>query len=296
MSGKPPSLQVYGAGRTGLAVARLARARGVPLAGIWNRSPLSADRAALAEGLEVAVGGPPPAEAAAIWLLAVADDAVGEVAEQLAEAAAAPGAPRPHAAAHCAGALTAEALAPLAGLGIPCGAWHPAMAFRGAPDDAEALAVAWVAVEGPEEARATLEDLAAALGLGSVPVAAAKKPRYHAALVLASNGRVALDAAARRLLDEAGIAPGVAGTLLAPLVERTEANLRESPLAALTGPVARGDARTVRVQVEALADRPNLMALYRAVGAVLLDLVPSADRTSGHAAVARLVGRSDLAE
>ncbi|HUP19957.1 MAG TPA: DUF2520 domain-containing protein, partial [Gemmatimonadota bacterium] len=185
--------------------------------------------------------------------------------------------------------LSAAALAPLAELGIPCGGWHPVMTFRGGPEDARGLSEAWVAVEGEGPAAEELDALAETLGLRSVRVAADRKARYHAALVLASNGRVALDAVARRLLEEAGIDAGTAGELLAPLVARTDANLRGGPGRALTGPVARGDARTVRAQVAALADRPALLALYRAIGTALLDLVPLDARTEGHAEVARLI-------
>ena len=282
-----PAVFLYGAGRVARAVAALAAERGVPVAGAWSRSGTGAGGGM--PGVELASGPDPPAGAADVWLLAVADDGVEDVAARLAVAAGTAGAPRPLVAAHCAGGLSAAALAPLAGLGIPCGGWHPAMTFRGGPDDARGLAEAWVAVEGEGPGAAELEALAGALGLPTVRVAADRKSRYHAALVLASNGRVALDAAARRLLEEAGIDAGTAGELLAPLVSRTDANLRDGPARALTGPVARGDAHTVRAQVAALADRPVLLALYRAVGAALLDLVPPDARTEGHAEVARLI-------
>lgn len=289
MTEAAPSVFIYGAGRVATAVTRLAAERGVRVVGAWSRGGSSAGR--WTPGVELAAGPEPPPTAADVWLLAVSDDAVEPVATLLAAAVrAADGAPRPRVAAHCAGGLPAAALAPLAALGIPCGGWHPAMTFRGGPDDAGGLSEAWVAVEGEGPAGRALEALARALGLPSVRVAADRKARYHAALVLASNGRVALDAAARRLLEEAGIEAETAGELLAPLVARTDANLAGGgPGEALTGPVARGDARTVRVQVEALADRPALLALYRAIGAVLLELVPPGARTEGHAEVARLV-------
>lgn len=284
-----PALRVYGAGRVGLAVARLARRRGVEVGGVWNPRPLSPARAALAEGLALEVEPDPRPGPAAAWLIAVPDDAIEDVAGRLAAALTREG-PRPRVAAHCAGGRTVDALEALAAAGVPCGGWHPAMTFRGAADDADALARARVAVEGEGEVRRALESLAGALGLVPVPVARDRKPRYHAALVLAANGRVALDHAARSLLAEAGLDPGTAGALLTPLVERTEANLREAPDHALTGPVARGDARTVRAQVEALADRPGLARLYRALGEIQLGMVPGDAWGAGHDEVARLIG------
>jgi predicted short-subunit dehydrogenase-like oxidoreductase (DUF2520 family) len=165
------------------------------------------------------------------------------------------------------------------------------MTFRGAAGDADALARAVVAIEGEPRAVALLERQADRLGVARVAVAAGDKPRYHTALVLASNGRMALDAAAVRLLQETGLDEAQALDLLRPLTARTEENLRAAtPAHAHTGPVARGDARTVRSQLDALADRPPLLALYRALGTFLLDLVPARVRGPGHREVARLLG------
>ena len=287
MSDASPAIHVYGAGRVGLAILQLARGRGVPLTGAWNPRELRPERRALLPEVPLTISPEPPAVAADLWLIAVPDDAIADVAERLARA---PG-PRPTGAAHCAGAIPAALLAPLAGQGVACGSFHPAMTFRGSEGDAEALAGAVVAVEGEPRAVELLERLADRLGVARVAVAAENKARYHTALVLASNGRMALDAAAVRLLHEAGLNEAEALALLRPLTARTEENLRAAtPAHAHTGPVARGDARTVRSQLDALADRPRLLALYRALGTFLLDLVPAGVRGPGHKEVARLLG------
>jgi predicted short-subunit dehydrogenase-like oxidoreductase (DUF2520 family) len=282
-----PSMHVYGTGRVGLAILKLARDRGITLTGAWNPREVRAERRDLVPGIPIEVTSEPPAVEADLWLIAVPDDAIADVAERLARA---PG-PRPAAVAHCAGAIPAALLRPLGAQGVACGSFHPAMTFRGAEGDAEALAGAVVAIEGEPRAVELLERLADRLGVARVAVAAGSKARYHTALVLASNGRMALDAAAVRLLQEAGLDEAEALGLLRPLTARTEENLRAAtPAHALTGPVARGDARTVRSQLDALADRPRLLALYRALGTFLLDLVPTGVRGDGHREVARLLG------
>jgi predicted short-subunit dehydrogenase-like oxidoreductase (DUF2520 family) len=287
-----PSLHVYGTGRVGLAILGLAHDRGVTLAGAWNPREIRGERRRLVPGIPIAAGADPPAVAADLWLIAVPDDAIADVAERLARASG----PRPVAVAHCAGAIPASLLEPLARQGVACGSFHPAMTFRGAEGDAEALAGAVIAIEGEPRAVRLLEQLADRLGVRRVAVAAGSKPRYHTALVLASNGRMALDAAAVRLLGEAGLDESEALNLLRPLIARTEENLRAAtPAHALTGPVARGDARTVRSQLEALADHPRLLALYRALGTFLLDLVPRDVRGAGHREVARLLADDHLA-
>jgi predicted short-subunit dehydrogenase-like oxidoreductase (DUF2520 family) len=287
-----PRVQIFGAGRAGLAVARRARDQGV-LAGAWNRSPLEGARAELARNLPIVVSADPGDAAdsgADLWLVAVADDAVPEIAAELAEALA-KGAPRPRAAAHCAGARSAGDLAPLRRAGVPAGSWHPAMTFRGTDSDAAALADAWVAIEGDDAALDVLRSFSDALGLASHVVAEERKPHYHTALVIAANGRVALDAAAEQLLVDVGLDTASARRVLAPLVARVEENLRAAgPCGALTGPVVRGDAATVRAQLEALADRPLIRRLYGALTAALLPLVSRGERGTGHHAIADLVG------
>ena len=296
MTAASPSLQIYGAGRVGLAIANLARDRGLPVAGLWNPRPLRPERARLAEGFVLVVDPPPRPAEADIWLIAVPDDAIAATGERLAASLANGDGPRPHCAEHCAGAHAADVLTPLSRIGVPCGSWHPAMTFRGAPDDAEALSRAVIAVEGESGAVQLLTSLTDALGLARIAVAADRKADYHAALVLAANGRVALDAAAARLLREAGLDEETARSVLGPLVERVEENLRSAfPQEALTGPVARGDVGTVRRQIAALADRPELLRLYRSMGEVIMEAVPVGLRGPGHHEVMQMMREGDEA-
>ena len=178
--------------------------------------------------------------------------------------------------------------------GIACGSWHPAMTFRGVDSDAEALAGACAAIEGDADACTLLAAFSEALGVAWHALAAGYKAGYHSALVLASNGRVVLDGAAHRLLADAALDAATARRVLAPLVARTEENLRASgPAEALTGPVARGDAETVRAILESLRDQPDVERLYRALAAVALSLVPRDARGEGHRALAALIGAEE---
>jgi predicted short-subunit dehydrogenase-like oxidoreductase (DUF2520 family) len=62
--------------------------------------------------------------------------------------------------------------------------------------------------------------------------------------------------------------------VLRPLIDGTLANVaRIGPPAALTGPVARGDAETVARHLEAIGARdPESLALYRALGIATVDV------------------------
>jgi predicted short-subunit dehydrogenase-like oxidoreductase (DUF2520 family) len=102
----------------------------------------------------------------------------------------------------------------------------------------------------------------------------AAKPAYHAGAVIASNYVVVLAAMAARIAGTAGIAAEDAAALYLPLMQGTVANLAMGPAAALTGPIRRGDAATVRAHLAALA--PGDRELYRELGRAALRLAREA--------------------
>ncbi|MFW6062460.1 MAG: DUF2520 domain-containing protein, partial [Planctomycetota bacterium] len=91
---------------------------------------------------------------------------------------------------------------------------------------------------------------------------------YHAAAVVACNYLSGLMDAALALAGQAGIDRRTAWPALEPLVRATMENIAaEGPAAALTGPIARGDAATVQRHLDALAGGDDdLLELYRAAG------------------------------
>ena len=86
---------------------------------------------------------------------------------------------------------------------------------------------------------------------------------------MAANFLVALEAAASKLTATAG----VTREQLAPLVLATARQWAElGPERALTGPIARGDAATVRKHLDALASEPATRALYAALSLAAVEL------------------------
>jgi predicted short-subunit dehydrogenase-like oxidoreductase (DUF2520 family) len=105
--------------------------------------------------------------------------------------------------------------------------------------------------------------------------------RYHAAAAMASNYVVALIDAAAALLGRAGIAESDALAAIVPLVQGSVADVAaRGTAAALTGPIRRGDRGTVERHLAALADSPDLDALYRVLGRRTLDLARRAHALS----------------
>jgi predicted short-subunit dehydrogenase-like oxidoreductase (DUF2520 family) len=160
---------------------------------------------------------------------------------------------------HTSGATPLAALDPA---GAAAFGLHPLQTIAGAEAD---LRGCGCAVAGTTPAALDLaRSLAADLGMHPVEIADEDRAAYHAAASIASNFLLTLEAAAESVAAGAGVAPAEARRLLGPLVRTTVDNwLRLGPERALTGPVARGDERTVAAQRAAVADvAPDLVPLF----------------------------------
>lgn len=266
----PEPIAIAGAGRMGQALGRLLRERGESIAAIASRTP---ERAAVAAAFVGGAAKPAtyaelPQYAARI-LIAVPDDAIGDVARLLAAAGMHRGI-----ALHSSGAQGPEALAALAAAGVACGALHPLQTVANPAEGVRVLPGVAFAIDGAPEAAAWAAQLVALLDGLPLNVAAAARPLYHAAAVMAGNYVTALISAAVMLMKEAGVDEAAARLALAPLARTSVENaFRLGPAEALTGPIARGDADTVRRHLAALAKAPPAVrSLYRSAGLATLEL------------------------
>lgn len=219
---------IVGNGRLGNALAGALRAAGVQVTGPLSRGE------AMRRG-----------EADAV-LLCVPDGEIG---------AAAGAVPDGLAVGHCSGATGLDVLA-----GRDAFSLHPLMTVT-ADAAATTFAGAGAAVAGSTPPMLELaRGLAQRLGMHPIEIAPGDRTAYHAAASIASNFLVTLEAAAERLAATVGMERED----LLPLIRATVENWsRLGSERALTGPVARGDARTVAAQRQAIAERaPDLLALF----------------------------------
>jgi predicted short-subunit dehydrogenase-like oxidoreductase (DUF2520 family) len=256
-----PRVGIIGAGRAGLGLALALKKARVVVVGVHSRreKPVPAGVTLTAGPMAPWIG------AADVVVLAVGDEALGPLVAGLAGAGALRSG---QAVLHLSGARTSEALAPLAALGVVVGSMHPLMTVSAEPERAaKHFRGATFAVEGDFEAVRVADGLVRALGGVPVMIAPEAKALYHAGAVFAANYLVTALATAERLLEQAGLPRGTAREALAPLARATLENVAAlGPEAALTGPVARGDAETVRRHRAALGaeDRRLYDALARA--------------------------------
>ncbi len=277
-----PDIAIVGAGVVGTAIGVLAARAGYPVVALASRTRASAVRAAERIGPDVAVRDPVEAAGAGqLVLLTVPDDAIEPLAAELARARAL----RPGAVvAHCSGALGSEVLA---GLAEACDAsaasLHPLQTFPTVEAALESLVGCYAFCEGEPEALDTMLALARAIGCVAMRITPQRKALYHASACMASNYLATLQEAAIAAAVLAGIGRQPARQALAPLVAATAKNISAlGPGAALTGPIARGDVRTVQRHVEALRIADDRLAdLYCHLGRRTVDLAEDAGRLDG---------------
>jgi len=253
-------LSIIGAGRTGRTLGLLARRAG------YTIGPVVCRRAAHAREAAAFIGaGRPGTElrGAELTLIAVPDGEIGGIVRSLKL-------PRGGVAAHTCGSLGAEVLRPLK----PAGALHPLRSFADPARAAESFPGTACAIDGDPAAVGVLEEFVRAIGGEPLRLRSGRKALYHAGAVFASNYLVAILEAALRLFEEAGIPRRDAAGPLARLAEGTLANVASLGIpAALSGPIERGDADTVRRHVEALTKcAADLYGPYASLGGLTIDV------------------------
>lgn len=179
---------------------------------------------------------------------------------------------------HTSGANGIAILEPLTQQGCIPLAIHPAMTFTGSDEDIARLPDTCFGVTAADEVGYAIGQ-SLVLEMGGEPFSVREDARvlYHAALAHASNHLVTVLADAlealrvalkgdellgqQRVDDQPG---GIAERIVGPLARAALENTLQRGQAALTGPVARGDAAAVAGHLRALGDAdPQLAQAYR---------------------------------
>lgn len=273
---------VVGAGRVGAVLASALRGVGHAVVGASGVSAQTLERIdTMLPGVPV-LEVPEVVRRAELVLLTVPDDVLPGLVQGLADAGVwQPG----QLVVHTAGRYGVDVLAPARAAGAIPLAVHPAMTFTGTSLDLARLEGTTFAVTAAAPVLPIAQALVVELGGEPAVVAEDARPLYHAALAHGANHLVVLVAQAAQALAAAGLEqPGRAlGPLLAAALDGglRHADAAEggtSAIAALTGPVARGDVGTVRAHLR------ELDAFAAGSGAVD---VPESYRTLARAATVR---------
>ena len=259
---------IVGAGSVARALGAALSDAGYAVVALAGRDPAHAAEAAAYIGSDVQVMS--CGEVANVVdrvIVAVSDDAIGEVAEALAPTMRG-------VVLHTSGASGLAPCQALRSAGVPCGVLHPLQSVLPvARDERPFEGVAFGVVgDGPavEWASVVVDSLDGyVLSLEEEGLAS-----YHAGAVLASNALVAVLDASLVLLARAGLDRETSQRALGPISRASIENVvRRGPEAALTGPVVRGDVATVATHLHALTRvSPSVADLYRSTARHMLAL------------------------
>lgn len=243
-------ISIIGAGRVGQTLGRLAREAGYEIGDVLCRTR----RSALAATRFIGAGSPQAARgarlsAADLVLISTPDDRIEEAADLVrSNIESLKGA----SALHTSGSLSSEALAPLYGVSV--GSCHPLQTFESPVRALDLVSRSYFCIEGEPRAVRSARRLVRSFGSPHFEIPTGMKGLYHAAAVMASAGLVSLLSISLEMLARCGLDDARSRRVLMPLVEGTVANVRAvGPARAVTGPVRRGDMKTIRRNMESLA-------------------------------------------
>jgi predicted short-subunit dehydrogenase-like oxidoreductase (DUF2520 family) len=259
---------IIGAGRVGCSIGKyLVEAdTGVTLTGYFSREFHHAKEAADFTGTTAYKKPEEIIKASDTLFLTVADDAIKEVWDYIARQNL-----TEKLICHFSGSLSSDVFSGVEQTGASVGSIHPMYAFSDRFHSYEKLHTALFTMEGDDLFLKVMVPIFEGLGNTVITIKKEDKLRYHAAASLASNHMLGLLSMSIHMLTEAGFSKEAAYALLKPLMTN---NLNkafcEGAASALTGPIERGDAGTVKKHLEVL--KPEEKSVYQSLGRQVLAL------------------------
>ncbi len=282
----PMSVVIIGAGKVGAALAREIKKRGGSI-------KLYSARKFMTEG-NPSHAAPKTRLICDLLILAVRDRELGPLAEQI---AANKSVTKKTACVHVAGALTAEAIAPLRAVSAGVAQMHPMISFASTRKPPR-LDGGHVHVRGDKVAEARAKKFARALGMTPRTFENLDTVGYHAAAGLVANGAAALAAVGARVLEKAGVPAKIAPLMLGPLLASVADNVAALGFPnALTGPIRRGDPNAVAKHLALLEQRlPDAVPLFVAAGLAQVPLARALGEAppEGFDAIEKLLSKPPL--
>lgn len=263
---------MIGAGKVGCSMGKYMKECGLPVAGYISRHRESSEQAGTFTETKVFENLNDLVHACGILCLAVPDDEIGNVWEELCRIAKKSSAMRPLAdkvVCHFSGSLSSAVFSGIEDTGAVGCSIHPMYAFSDKFTSYRQLNTVIFTIEGQEKATAVMEGLFARTGNRVLKISPEKKALYHCSASLVSNFMTGLFQMGMDLLGECGIPEETGRELLAPLVlPNMESAVRDGAAKALTGPIERGDIHTVESHLAAL--REEDAEIYRLLGKKVL--------------------------
>jgi len=263
---------IVGAGKVGTAVGSLLYKKGHRLVAAVATGESSLNKAApFLPGAQLLKDGAGAASEADVILITTKDGQIKLACDYLAERNAI----KPsHTVIHMSGAASLELLSSARAAGAKIASLHPIQSFANIELAIERLPGSYFGLTAEGAARDVALEIARDLDGKVVEIADDDKPLYHAAACVASNYLVTLLHLAEEIYGAAGFKGDIAVEAMMPLVKGTLSNIESvGTIAALTGPIARGDVKIIEQHLERLSGMgQDTVNIYKALGIRTVDV------------------------
>jgi predicted short-subunit dehydrogenase-like oxidoreductase (DUF2520 family) len=265
------TVAILGLGKVGIAVGFLLRKAGYRIVTVASRSNASLNQGIVYTGGKPYLNFTTAALAANCIIITTSDDAIAHVCKKISsEKGISPGDKVIHMSG--AGGLDLLESAQDAGARVAC--IHPLQSFADVDGAIRSIPGSTFGITSSDEIREWSVQMVR--DLGGVPffIADPDKPLYHAAACIASNYLTSLIYMVEEIYQSIGLSREDAIRAVWPLVMGTISNIEtKGAVQALTGPVARGDAGTIKKHADALRNKlPALLQAYSALGILTAEL------------------------
>jgi predicted short-subunit dehydrogenase-like oxidoreductase (DUF2520 family) len=242
-----------GAGKVASAFGRYLHNHGINIGGYYDHHEDKTARACKNTGSRACASDTEVAQSSDIVLITTRDDQIQSAVEALSRKKVLN---ENHLVGHMSGAHPSLILSAAADSGAAIFSLHPLQAFAREEKAVADLAHTWFSLDGTDPRIDRIADLLDRIGNRYFRILPEHKRLYHLSACILSNYMVTLIHAGMTALEHSGIPPAEGFTAMLPLIRGTIANVAQmGPEKALTGPIARGDAETIRYHLKALDER-----------------------------------------
>ena len=257
---------IIGAGKVGTAIGYLLSRQGYHIVGVASRKLSSSRKAISFIGQGTAATDPGKiAGQAGIIFITTSDEAIERVCEKL---AASGSLTKGAYIFHTCGALPSNILSSAKNVGAYIGSIHPLQSLADLKEAVKRLSGSYFCIEGDKRALNVAKKIVSDLQGRYLTVQVDRKALYHAGAAVVSNFLVSTIHFGLELNEAAGIKKKRALKALMPLIHGTIGNIEKIGIpAALTGPIARGDAGVVSQHLKMIArEKKEFLNLYSELG------------------------------
>lgn len=251
-----------GAGKVATVFGWYLKSKGFDVIGYNSRTAESAERAARATGTESLTLYDIVKKVDALFIT-TPDGAIEEVVELISDEI---GFRNRQTVVHMSGALKSSILAKAKNQGASIFSLHPMQSFADFEKSKKEIKDTFFTYEGEGE-ESTLLELLDTMGNCYTKIEPEHKSLYHAAACISSNYLVTLTSMAFETFNVIGFSEKEAIKVLTPLMKGTLNNIENLGIEkALTGPIVRGDAKTIEGHLDKLKEYKHLHKNYSSLG------------------------------